>query len=142
MLALGFGGDALGALFFGEGLHLLRRGFLLELAGADDLDEGTGLRRLAERGHAGLALGVGARIGRVLRVAALELLARVDGGQMSELLLARDFVGRALDRCHVGSMAFNCAAFFYVLAALFSTSRLPLRYLATVNKLARLPIGS
>jgi len=30
-------------------------------------------------------------------VAALELLARVDGGQMSELLLARDLVGRTLD---------------------------------------------
>ena len=74
----------------------------------------------AERGDAGLALGVGARIGRVLRVAALELLARVDGGEMGQFLLARDFVGRALDDGgHAGSMAFNCAAFLRACSPLF-----------------------
>ena len=53
--------------------------------------------RVPHGGQTGLALRVGARIGRVLRVAALELLARVDGGEMGELLLARDLVGRAFD---------------------------------------------
>ena len=48
-------------------------------------------------GQTGLALRVGARVGRVLRVAALELLARVDGGEVGQFLLARDLVGRALD---------------------------------------------
>ena len=90
----------MGALFFGEGLDLLSGGLLLELAGADGLDQGARLRRFAERGDAGLALGVGARIGRVLRVAALELLARVDGGEVGQLLLARDLVGWALDGGH------------------------------------------
>ena len=48
-------------------------------------------------GQTGLALGLRAGVGLALAVAALELLAGVDGGQMSELLLARDLVGRALD---------------------------------------------
>jgi len=53
--------------------------------------------RVPHGGQTGLALGIGARIGRVLRVAALELLARVDGGEVGQFLLARDLVGRALD---------------------------------------------
>ena len=53
--------------------------------------------RVPHGGQTGLALRVGARVGRVLRVAALELLARVDGGEVRQLLLARDLVRRALD---------------------------------------------
>ena len=118
--------------------------------------------RVPHGGQTGLALGVGARIGRVLRVAALELLARVDGGEVGQFLLARDLVGRTLDDGDHGRAAnvlraslcagasrgarldlwpINSAA-FYVLAALFSTGPLPFRYLATVNKLARLSSGS
>ena len=51
-------------------------------------------------------------------------------------LIASRVSWRALDLWPINSAA------FYVLAALFSTGPLPFRYLATVNKLARLSIGS
>ena len=45
------------------------------------------------QGQTGLALGLGAGVGLALAVAALELLAGVDGGEVGQLLLARDLVG-------------------------------------------------
>ena len=57
----------------------------------------TALNLIPHGGQTGLALGLRAGVGLALAVAALELLARVDGGEMRQLLLARDLVGRALD---------------------------------------------
>ena len=62
------------------------------------------LRRCRFRARRGLALGVGAGVGLALAVAALELLARVDGGEVRQLLLARDLVGRALDDSGHGAL--------------------------------------
>ena len=93
--------------------------------------------RVPHGGQTGLALGVGARIGRVLRVAALELLARVDGGQMSELLLARDLVRLALDdrghRVLCESLDPWPLTYFLRACSRISTGPLLLRYVATAS---------